>query len=491
VLAIVAGTAWRASHLESRPLHADEAVQAWQTWRLLDGEGYRYDPSDMHGPSLYFGGAWLHRMGGGDASDFSDRDARRLPLAFGIATLILLGFGTTRIGLGRATGAVAAALLAFETLSSIYHTYYVQEALLSFLIWAFVFILLGRGNPELPPRTMLVLGVFAGLAQATKEITPLYLIFALGAWWVSLPRSECPLQPSPGAWALLGLGAFVPYALFYSSMGQNMGGLADGVRHYFLQADRLQDSPHNHPWWYQLHYLGMVPSGELRWGQYLLLGLAVTGGFFAWRKDAPVAIRTIATFTASMLLFHSVVAYKTPWLLLTPMIGLTLLAAYALVVIGKVKAWLWLISATLLALTVGQSAAKSRLSLDRYPGDVRNPYFYVQTPRPFVKLPERLINLDSVQPEELRIAVISAEHAWPLPWYLRDGPRAGYFDSPPDQLERWDVVIWDSQIGDPPASVGFENIFEFYSLRPGVMLHCFIRKSVWEALFPPLETPGR
>ncbi len=487
VLAVVAGTAWRASHLESRPLHADEAVQAWQTWRLLDGEGYRYDPYDRHGPSLYFGAAWLHQLRGGKAADFDDRDARRFSLALGVATLALLGFGTGSIGLTRATGAVAAALLAFETMSSVYHTYFVQEATLAFLIWAFVFTLVGRRERDFSHGSMLVMGLIIGLAQATKEITPLYVIMALGAWWVSLPRADQPEIPSPRGLALLGLGCLLPYALFYSSFGQNIHGVSDGLKHYFLQISRLQESPHEYPWWYHLRYLGILPSGGPRWGQYGLLALAVGGGALAWRKSAPVAARTVATFTGSLLFLHSVVAYKTPWLLLTSVIGLVILAAYCLVVIGAGRPWRWALAGVILVASAGQSLSKSRLALERYPGDVRNPYFYVQTPRAFARLPDRLANLEQANDGEIRVAVVSAEHAWPLPWYLRDASAVGYFESPPSDFQTWDVVLWDSQLGDPPMNLGDNAVIEFYGLRPGVLLHCFIRQPVWEKLFPPLK----
>jgi len=44
----------RLADLAARPMHADEANQAVKLGGLLAGEGYRFDPSDHHGPTLYY-----------------------------------------------------------------------------------------------------------------------------------------------------------------------------------------------------------------------------------------------------------------------------------------------------------------------------------------------------------------------------------------------------------------------------------------------------
>ncbi len=60
-LILLAG-ALRFPGLGARPMHADEAVHADKFGTLLEGGGYVYDPSDYHGPSLYYltlPSAWL------------------------------------------------------------------------------------------------------------------------------------------------------------------------------------------------------------------------------------------------------------------------------------------------------------------------------------------------------------------------------------------------------------------------------------------------
>ena len=483
VLAIFAGTAWRAAHLDDRPLHADEAVQAWQTHQLLSGEGYRYDPFDRHGPTLYYGAAALHRLRGGSAADFDDRSARRFSLAIGIATFVLIGWGSRTAGFPMATGALAVSLLAFETLSSVYHTYFVQEATLAFLLWGFIFLAL-NGSNQRPLIKALFMGGIMGLAQASKEITPIYIGLAIGALF--LTRKESKWRPTLNQLIAVGLGFIVPYLVLYSSFGAHPAGIVDGVKHYFLQIGRLSESPHSYPWWHHLKTLGILKTGGPNWGQYILLALALAGGASALRSEAKRAHRVTAIFTFALLVFHSVVSYKTPWLLLTPMLGLVILAAEFLVLVGRRSQAGLYIAGVLALLAISQSYAKSSLALDRYPGDVRNPYFYEQAPRSLSKLPERIALLQSKQTEPLKVAVISPEHAWPLPWYLRSEKAIGFFAEAPEALSKWDVVIWDDQLGEVPPELEEFPIAEFYGLRPSVMLYTFVQGPIWEAAFPPL-----
>jgi len=329
-----------------------------------------------------------------------------------------------------------------------------------------------------------LIGLIVGLAQATKEISPLYFGLAGLALWATRPQHDKAWSANRCIAAALGF--VVPYLLFYSSFGSNPSGLLDGFRSYFLQAERLSDNRHDYPWWYHLRYLGLVPSGGPNWGQYLLLALGLVGGIQALFKSASRAHRVVAILTFGLLVIHSIVSYKTPWLLLTPVIGLVLLAAEFLAKLLKYSKRGILAVAVILPLTMAQSFAKSSLALDRYPGDVRNPYFYEQAPRGLLRLPARIEQLQVAQSEPLRVAIVSPEHAWPLPWYLRHQQQIGYFTEPPPNLTDWDIVVWDDQMGEAPDPLMNYPVGEIYSLRPNVMLFVYIAGPTWERVFPPL-----
>jgi predicted membrane-bound mannosyltransferase len=483
LIAVLVGCGWRAAHLENRPLHADEAVQAWQTWTLLKGDGYTYDPVDRHGPLLYYGSAAQHRLTRGTAQTYDDRAARRFVFAAGVATLILVAFGARTVGFAAPIGALAATLLIFETFTSLYHTYFVQEAWLALFVWAFLFVGL-RQNPARPLTRLFVMGCLAGLAQATKETAPLYLGVALACIY-SVNRRR-PTWPTPAAFAATLLGFAIPVVTLYTAFGTQLSGLLDAVRTYTLQADRIAVTPHAYPWWHYARTLGLVPTGGPRWGQFMLLGLALVGTASAFRRTATRSHRVLALFVWSLLIIHSAISYKTPWLILTPVIGLPLLAAYPLLTLGRKGRWGLFAAALLVGATVMESGWRSWLALDRYPGDSRNPYFYEQAPRSFFRLTDRLAQLQTALDRPLRIAVISGEAAWPLPWYLRESTATGYFESLPPEPSHWDVVIWDRQLGEPPEGLSSNHLVEYHGLRPNVLLEVFIDQTVWERLFPPL-----
>jgi hypothetical protein len=220
-------------------------------------------------------------------------------------------------------------------------------------------------------------------------------------------------------------------------------------------------------------------------GQFLFTGLGLLGAGLALRPQAPVSHRCIALFTLGLLVLHSLVAYKTPWLLLTPTIGLALLGGLALTTLITAFRWAPLTALIVIILAVGQNQRVGRLMLERYSADPRNPYVYEQTPRPFLRLPQRIAKLGATQEEPLRIAVASPEHAWPLPWYLRHETAVGFFDTPPENMSDWDMVVWDSQLSPAPVEFAEERMTEYYGLRPNVILTGYIRRELWERQFAP------
>jgi uncharacterized protein (TIGR03663 family) len=486
LIAVLVGTGWRTAHTNDRPLHADEAVQAWQTWTLLKGEGYTYDPVDRHGPLLYYGSAAQHRLGGGTAETYDDRSARSFVLAAGIATLILVGFGARTAGFDPRIGAIATALLAVEVFTTLYHTYFVQEAWLALFVWAFFFLSL-RHDSKRPLARLFAMGMMAGLAQATKETAPLYLGIALGASWVAQKR--LPHFRNYRGILIAVVGFLLPVTAFYTAFGTQPEGLLDAVRTYTLQANRMAESPHTYPWWQYLRTLGLIATSGPHWGQFVLLALAMGGTLSALRPTASPAHRATALFVVTVFIVHSAIPYKTPWLILTAVLGLPILAAHAIILIAGQSRVRIILAALIAIVAVAESGWRGWLVLDRYPGDARNPYFYEQTPRSFTRLTTRLEQLQSVSERPLHVAVVSAEAAWPLPWYLRNSTATGYFESRPPHLSEWDVIVWDRQLGEPPLEMATDRLVEYHGLRPNVLLEVFITNSIWRKRFPPDPAP--
>ena len=93
VVIFLVGGWLRFSDLDSKPIHADEAVQGWKTGVLIEEGVYRYDPSDHHGPTLYYFAApiaWL--AGERTVADLEIGTLRLLTAAAGLLLVVATGW---------------------------------------------------------------------------------------------------------------------------------------------------------------------------------------------------------------------------------------------------------------------------------------------------------------------------------------------------------------------------------------------------------------
>jgi len=479
LLAIVGGILLRASHTTDRPLHTDEAVQAWQTWQLLDGQGYRYDPVDMHGPTLYHGAAWWTRLTGGTAATFDDLRARSFSLLAGALTLLLF-WRWSAVNIGAGAALAVAVLLSVLPVAVVYNTYFIQEPWLALGSWALLFAAMRWWRePSFP--VAVACGILAGLVQATKETSVIHFaaivpaLFALGG-----PRPNLR-QFAGHAGAALAAAAIV-FVAFYSGFGAHPGGIIDGLTTYKHQFTRSDDGAFAQPFF---HYFAMLlphKSGGVRWGETMLLLCSAGGFILALRRAAPAPVRSAAVFTLVLLLLYSAIPYKMPWLLLTPALGFAVVSGFAISQLAHVPRWGLVAALSLTAIVAIELGFRAENALGRFAGDARNPYFLEQTPRGFTRLTDKLDHLFATEPNA-RVAVVSPNHAWPLPWYLRNRKTVGYFETLPDNPAAWDVRIIDSQL-DVPAAWTNDAVVEIHGLRPNVVLTLAISRALWDRAYP-------
>ena len=102
-----AATAFRLLELSARPMHGDEAVNAFKLGETLEGRNYIYDPHEYHGPTLNYLALIAARLGGvGSYVGLTEFILRVVPVVFG--TLLIL----VRVPLGDGLGRMAAGLAA-------------------------------------------------------------------------------------------------------------------------------------------------------------------------------------------------------------------------------------------------------------------------------------------------------------------------------------------------------------------------------------------
>ena len=230
LIAAVIAMVVRLPELDRRPMHTDEAAHAIKFRDLYQGDGYRYEPYEFHGPTLNYltlPVVWL--SGASDFARTSQWHYRIVPVLFGVGLVVLLlGAGD---GLGRTAAVCAGILTAVSPAMAFYSRYYIQEMLL--VCFTFGVIVFGwRYARSRSAPWAVAAGVSAGLMHATKEtsvIAPAAMLGALAfaAVYLFIPRGLGAGGESPAArasflrsfdWLGMGLLAgFITVFLFYLS----------------------------------------------------------------------------------------------------------------------------------------------------------------------------------------------------------------------------------------------------------------------------------
>jgi uncharacterized protein (TIGR03663 family) len=180
LLAAILRLAW----LGHRPLHHDESIHAYYSWRILTvgPSDYRYDPV-YHGPALYYLTALFQGLL--RPSEFSSR----LPAPATGLGLIGLAW-PLRTLIGRREALFYAALITLSPTLGYYSRSLRHDLPYAFFELAAVvaFLHFVRSGQR---RDAYLAGVAAGLAAATKEDAYLSaLVFANALWLVGLVRLE-------------------------------------------------------------------------------------------------------------------------------------------------------------------------------------------------------------------------------------------------------------------------------------------------------------
>ena len=491
--ALAAALAFRMTALDTRPLHHDEANQAVRFGTLLETGEYTYDRTDHHGPTLYYltlPFAWT--AGQRTLAALDERTIRMVPAVFGAATLLL--FLPLSRGLGRTAVISAAALAAVSPVFTYYSRFYIQEPVFVFFVLAFV---IASGFYATRPRVgaAVAAGLAAGFAYATKETSIIVLPAAIAACAAALVRPAAAERHGPRVpvfrhafWAIA--AAAVPALVLYTGFFRSPVGFVESIRAFTIYFARGVDpGPHVQPWSAYFRMLTWSSEGGLVWTEALILLLAAIGAVsaVAHRRTSfwPFYVCLYSLFTAAIF---SAVRYKTPWNVLPFYVGLVLLAGVgvAALFIRMRHPAVRTVAVAALAAGVCHLGVQNVRANFRYAADPRNPYVYAHTSTDFLKLAARIRDVAAVHPEGRRtlVKVIAGPHEqWPLPWYLRDFERVGYWTRATDAGALDDaplIVASQENTAAVEAAVGERYQSEFYGLRPGVLLTVYIERRLWE-----------
>jgi uncharacterized protein (TIGR03663 family) len=271
---------------------------------------------------------------------------------------------------------------------------------------------------------------------------------------------------------LMLLVAFAIFAfvnvLFYSSFFTNAKGVGDSLQTYMIWA-KTGKQEHVHP--FHQHLLWLI--GE----ESPILMLGLLGAVLAVVRANSRFALFAAQWGFGLLAAYSLVPYKTPWLLLNFIIPLAVAGGYT---INELYSWnrggdqrfVWLVLVAAVALMGYQTIKLNFIHYD----DEKYVYVYGHTYREFLPMVDKIkaIGQQTGLKEELDIAVLSPDY-WPLPWYLRDYKRVGYYGQPSPTNSSLVIINISQEPELMPTLEGRYIKIDTYPLRPGVVLALYAR----------------
>jgi len=543
---LVVAAVLRFYDLDLVPLHHDEGVNGNFLVRLVREGYYHYDPANYHGPTLYYFAAlfpWVLRFLFGpharDTYGLTTTAIRFVPAVFGLATVGLV-FALRR-NLGTLATLTAAGLLAISPGAVYLSRYFIHETLFVFFTLAIVIAAL-KYFETTHPTYLILTAVSAGLLFATKEtaiISAGVLVIALvltRVFYLLLNRREPGIAKfmeraggptSLAVWILVGIAVFIVVnVLFYSSFFTNYPkGVWDSLETFKFWSKTGKEA-HVHPlityvWWLLLQ-------------ESPLLFLGGAGAVLAVLKP----IKSFALFAAlwafGLIAAYSLIAYKTPWLSLNFIVPLTLCGGFAIEQLymelatwevgnrmrvavvagvllfalgplpGLARAFDKVVSNKSLAgpgsgLVQALAEVKPHwktfipgyqtIDLNFYNYDNDDGYYvyvYAHTRRELLKLVDEInrIAQRTNQGGQTGITIVSPDY-WPLPWYLRDYSRVGYFGRIATSNEPI-IIASVGQAEEVELTYGDRyqkvksglNPAGSFALRPGVELLLYARREV-------------
>lgn len=505
---LLIAAALRLPELALNPFHHDEGVNGFFTTNLVRNGTYRYDPENYHGPSLYYLALVSEIVLG-----LTTEAMRLVPALFGIA---LVGF---TLLLRRYLGALpvlgAAALLATSPGAVYVSRYFIHESLVVAFSVALVVAVVAYLDRR-TPKYLLAAAVAAALLFTTKEsalITVLVLLIAVGVANVYLglranqsgvrvdarPRTTARGRQPDSVWidgveyrrAAPGVGParavralsipgehlagavvvfLVIYILLFSSFFTNFPqGISDSFAAYVIWFQR-GDTTQVQPIYQYLAWMFPIDAA--------ILVLGIVGGLVAAIRVPSRLWVVVGLWALGITAALSIPQYKTPWIILNMLPPLALLAGLAIDQVWRSRRFR-LVAPGILGVAVLYSGYFAvDLNYNRY-DDEAYPYVFVHSTRDMLRL------VDDIEAIAERAGtgtqtgvVVTSPQYWPLPWYFRHWPRAGFFGSIVDTEEAV-IVGAIEQEAELVAKfgAGYERV-GVYNLRPGVDLVLFVRKDV-------------
>jgi uncharacterized protein (TIGR03663 family) len=556
--------------LELKPLHHDEGVNGFFLITLFRDGIYKYDPSNYHGPTLYYVALAFTKMFG-----LNTISIRASVAIFGVLTVVLAFFLKDYIG---KIGSLAAALLLALSPGMVFISrYFIHELLFVFFSFGIVigvlyfiekrkagvfaiatmtFLLIicflpnvlsladtfGEENATL--TRFVRIGLFAveavlvflimRMLLAWNEGRAIYLLLASASavllfatketafitigtmaiacacvWiWRKLYKAlfgepkQNELEPVELNWTnfrarlgdqsdltLLIAAVSVVFiyvgVLFFSSFFTYAEGVSGAFKAYAIWTKTGSKDHTMHGWF-----------GYLKWGKQLELPiflLSVAGILIAFVKARHRFAMFAGLWAFGLFIAYSIIPYKTPWLALSFILPMCIVAGYAVnelltnkdVVIRALGGLVLFLAAGILGYQTYD------LNFQKYDDDSLA-YVYAHTRRGFHDLIHQIEYYadKSGKGKDASIEIVSPEY-WSMPWYMREYPKAIFHGNLMDTITSEMIVASTAQKGELNRRYAANyKYIGTYALRPGVDLILLVRKDLADANAKEIYTIG-
>ena len=514
IVIFLIAVALRVYDLNLVPLHHDEGVNGNFLVRLVREGTYQYDPENYHGPTLYYFAAVfpliVRVLFGKTAMDnwgLTTFSIRMVPVVFGLATIGLVFL--LRRWLGTVATLTAALLLAISPGAVYLSRYFIHETQFVFFTLGIVVACLYLYEQR-NAFYLIFAAASASLLFATKETAMISVAVLAIALAVTLVLSHLTrekkrpvktrgrAQPERGFFArtvdefggpvvvvvsvALAIAIFAGlWIAFYSSFFTNAKGIDDSFKTF--QVWRKTGSvAHVKP---IFKYIEWLISREAP-----LLFLGAIGAIFALLAFFGVFRRrnTFALFSAlwafGLIAAYSLIPYKTPWLMLNFVVPLALVSGFAVQSIFELERGQLRVTGVILVIAISFAAYQSiDLNFINYDNDDESyVYVYAHTTRGLLDLVKQIHSIAKQEDgDRTGITIVSPDY-WPLPWYLRNYTRVGYYGRLAPATEPL-IIASDAQKAEVDANYGevYQQVMSNYSdgsfeLRPGVRLLLYRRR---------------
>lgn len=261
--------------------------------------------------------------------------------------------------------------------------------------------------------------------------------------------------------------------LFFSSFFTYPEGIGKAFEAYALWTKTgTKDHTQNGMWAY------------LKWGmksESPVLIVSLIGGLIALAKANNRCALFAGFWAFGMFAAYTIIPYKTPWLALSFLLPMCVVAGYGInELITNKDRIVKLLGALVLALSIAILGYQTYdLNFQRYDDDAM-PYVYAHTKRGFLDLINKIEYYaeKSGEGKDAAIEIVSPDY-WSMPWYLRDYKSAVFHGQFADVSTSEMIVASTAQKAELNRRYGARYKYAgTYPLRPGVDLFLLVRKNL-------------